>query len=413
MLRLFAVLLCLTLAAPALAQSSKEPADAVATLAEEKARADKAEMELAIQQAAERLEDAQTAQAYNRFEIWTGALIGGFSLLITVLILWFATRTEKAAAAAAAESAASEAQSQLASVNQEIETLRSNAALASDTAKLAADKAQGLLEEIVRNAELAAKNAAQTVIDQGRTADAASLIERRMAGLSESTRESAKLTPSEESIVNKAALGTEDKAESEWSVDEFKTRIGKARFIEEDWLETIRLAILMAEKFATDDEAFAFAGNAQGDALRELARHEEAVSVYGKVIERLGKEPSDTHAQAMMWASHHTGFCLTAFGRFKDAETELRALLPIRERVDGPEHVNTLTTRHELARAILNQGRAADAEAEFLKFLPVRERVEGAESAGTLTTRHELARAILMQGRAAEAEEEFRAFLPI
>jgi hypothetical protein len=81
--------------------------------------------------------------------------------------------------------------------------------------------------------------------------------------------------------------------------------------------------------------------------------------------------------------------------------------------VQGKEHPNTLTTRHNLGEAIRDQGRAAEAEAMFRDLLPLREKVQGKEHLHTLITRHGLARAILDQGRAAEAEAIFRDLLPL
>ena len=55
---------------------------------------------------------------------------------------------------------------------------------------------------------------------------------------------------------------------------------------------------------------------------------------------------------------------LAAQGKPADAEAEFRQVLDARLRVLGPDHPDTLTTRHEIARMLADQGKPADAEAE-------------------------------------------------
>jgi Tetratricopeptide repeat len=63
----------------------------------------------------------------------------------------------------------------------------------------------------------------------------------------------------------------------------------------------------------------------------------------------------------------------------------------VRERVSGPEHPDTLTNRHELARWTGEAGDAAAARDQSAALLPVRERVSGPEHPDTLTNRRQLA----------------------
>jgi hypothetical protein len=59
-------------------------------------------------------------------------------------------------------------------------------------------------------------------------------------------------------------------------------------------------------------------------------------------------------------------------------------------RVSGPEHPDTLTTRHNLANWTGTAGDAAGARDQFAALLPIRERVLGPEHPDTLTTRANL-----------------------
>ena len=61
------------------------------------------------------------------------------------------------------------------------------------------------------------------------------------------------------------------------------------------------------------------------------------------------------------------------------ARDQFAALLPVRERVLGAEHPDTLTARANLARWTGEAGDAAGARDQFAALLPVRERVLGAE----------------------------------
>ena len=67
------------------------------------------------------------------------------------------------------------------------------------------------------------------------------------------------------------------------------------------------------------------------------------------------------------------------------------ALLPVYERVLGPEHPDTLAARHNLAYWTGHAGDAAGARDQYTALLPVRERVLGLEHPDTLDTRYDLA----------------------
>jgi hypothetical protein len=89
------------------------------------------------------------------------------------------------------------------------------------------------------------------------------------------------------------------------------------------------------------------------------------------------------------------------------------ALLPVREQVLGPEHPDTLKTRHQLARWTGEAGDAATARDLFAALLPVREQVLGPEHPDTVTTRHQLARWTGEAGDPATARDLFAALLPV
>ena len=73
------------------------------------------------------------------------------------------------------------------------------------------------------------------------------------------------------------------------------------------------------------------------------------------------------------------------------ARDQYAALLPVRERVIGPDHPATLRTRHDLAHLTGQAGDPAGARDLFAELVPVRERVSGPEHPDTLNARANLA----------------------
>ena len=73
-------------------------------------------------------------------------------------------------------------------------------------------------------------------------------------------------------------------------------------------------------------------------------------------------------------------------GHHAAAETEYRDILTTVERVIGPNHPNTLTTRYEIARMMAEQGHHAAAETEFRDILAAEIRVLGPDHPDTLIT---------------------------
>ena len=74
------------------------------------------------------------------------------------------------------------------------------------------------------------------------------------------------------------------------------------------------------------------------------------------------------------------------------ARDQFAALLPVRERVLGPEHPDTLSARGNLARWTGEAGDAAGARDQFAALLPVCERVLGPEHPDTQAARIGLTR---------------------
>ena len=87
------------------------------------------------------------------------------------------------------------------------------------------------------------------------------------------------------------------------------------------------------------------------------------------------------------------------------ARDQFAALLPIRERVSGPEHPDTLAARANLASWTGQAGDAAAARDQYAALLPISERIMGPEHPSTLSIRRDLAE---WTGRAGDARQALR-----
>ena len=90
------------------------------------------------------------------------------------------------------------------------------------------------------------------------------------------------------------------------------------------------------------------------------------------------------------------------------AEAQFRGVLAARLRVLGPDHRDTLATRHEIAMEMSKQGDHAAAEAEYRDVLAAKLPILGSDHPSTLTTRHQIALEMAARGDRAGAEAEFR-----
>ncbi len=94
------------------------------------------------------------------------------------------------------------------------------------------------------------------------------------------------------------------------------------------------------------------------------------------------------------------------------AVSRLRRLHRRRDTLLGPDHPDTLTARHDIARYLAEAGRLPEAVALLDRLAPDRERVLGARHAATLVTRTSKARFLRDGGDAPGALHQLREVLP-
>jgi Domain of unknown function (DUF4062)/Tetratricopeptide repeat len=121
-----------------------------------------------------------------------------------------------------------------------------------------------------------------------------------------------------------------------------------------------------------------------------------------------GPEHPDTLTTRHRFA-HWTGDA----GDAAAARDQYTALLPIMQRRLGPEDRETLTARSNLALFTGDAGDAAAARDQYTALLPIMQRRLGAEHPDTLTARSNLARFTGDAGDAAAARDQYTALLPI
>ncbi len=146
--------------------------------------------------------------------------------------------------------------------------------------------------------------------------------------------------------------------------------------------------------------------------LDDQGQYSVAESILRKVLEEreraLGPEHPDT-----LKTRHYLANAFDHEGKYAEAEAEYRAVLELEEKVLGPEHPDALNTRSTLASTLAHQGKYPEAEAELRAVIKLREKVLGPEHPDTLKTRNNLANPLINQGKYAEAEAEFRAVLKL
>jgi tetratricopeptide (TPR) repeat protein len=127
-----------------------------------------------------------------------------------------------------------------------------------------------------------------------------------------------------------------------------------------------------------------------------LALHEHSASC-------LGDDGSEL-AQAMLGLRGRAVWFLGDLGDSAAQAIQIaEPLLADLERILGPDHPDTLTSRNNLAAAYRAAGRAAEAIALHERTLADRERILGPDHPDTLQSRNNLAAAYRAAGRAAEA----------
>ena len=182
-----------------------------------------------------------------------------------------------------------------------------------------------------------------------------------------------------------------------------------AAYVSKDYIEAERLAL---QAF---DESLQ-SGSAQSktvvQALELAGLAAQNAIQYSRAMQhfRDAEEFADPNRNSEGWATLQDEIAnlLFAQGKYSDAEKLFRRVIEMRTRVLGPEHPDTLTSRHWLVYALNEQEKHAEAEAEARQVVALREKVLGSEHPDTLLSRYNLANVFSHEAKYVEAEAMYR-----
>lgn len=187
-----------------------------------------------------------------------------------------------------------------------------------------------------------------------------------------------------------------------------------ANYVTKDYAEAERLALQAASEAQkarppnskTIVEALELAGLSAQTAI-QYPRAMEHFRTAEKFTER------DRNLQEWVTLEHEIADLLVAQGKYSDAEKLFRLVIEVRTHALGPEHPDTLDSRHKLVYALTRQTKYAEAEAEARQVLELREKTLGSEHPDTLDSQYNLADTLVDQGKNTEAEALYRNLIPL
>jgi tetratricopeptide (TPR) repeat protein len=182
-----------------------------------------------------------------------------------------------------------------------------------------------------------------------------------------------------------------------------------ASYVAKDYVEAERLAL----QAAADAQKAEPINSKNALAALELAGLSAYRAIqYARAMQhfREAEKLTDRNRNSEEWVTlqHDIADLLVAQGKYNDAEKLFRSVIEARARVLGPEHPDTLDSRHCLIYALARQSKYSEAEAEARQVLKLREKVLGPEHVDTLVSRYNLAEPLVEQGKYAEAEALYR-----
>lgn len=237
------------------------------------------------------------------FEILISVLLGGFSLVVSGVVVFFTFRFGKAAVHEAKQAIAKEI--------EEISTLLTQAKEAVSEIHADRDKAHELLASI-----------------------SPSDIPKDQA-----TRDS----------LRELAASAKRKPRAGRSADDFRALINVAA-IDEDWAAVERRAAAMSYLFEDDDEANAFALFAKGYAFGQLGRSKDEIAIYEDILVRFGQSSSPALLEQVAKALVNKGVRLRQLEKPEEAVAAYDDLLA---RFDKNPHS---VLEQYVAKALVNRG---------------------------------------------------------
>ncbi len=137
---------------------------------------------------------------------------------------------------------------------------------------------------------------------------------------------------------------------------------------------------------------------------REITVREVLDEAAARIAESFGED-----AQAESDVREVFGETYHALGRYPESLAQLQRARELREKTLGPEHRETLTTRHNIAASLIEQDRLDEAARELESVAAARERAFGAMDSDTLASQSLLAFTMQLRGDMEGALARYRA----
>ncbi len=128
----------------------------------------------------------------------------------------------------------------------------------------------------------------------------------------------------------------------------------------------------------------------RGRVLWWQSQPDKALELYHELVALRGAKLGPEHPDTLL-SRHELGVVLFHLGRYAESEEELRAVLALQQKGLGPEHADVLRTRMEMAKAAGYQGHYFPAERELREVLRVQERTLGPLHPDSLKCVYEIA----------------------
>jgi len=182
-----------------------------------------------------------------------------------------------------------------------------------------------------------------------------------------------------------------------------------ASYVAKDYAEAERLALQSANSARAaapiDSKNLLAALELAGLSAHRAIQYDRAMQHF-----REAEQLTDRNRNLNEWVrlQDEIADLLVAQGKYSNAEKLFRSVIEARTHALGPEHPDTLDSRHRLIYALSRQSRYAEAEAEARQVLKLREKVLGPDNPDTAVSRYNLAEPLVEQGKYAEAETLYR-----
>lgn len=143
-----------------------------------------------------------------------------------------------------------------------------------------------------------------------------------------------------------------------------------------------------------------------------LEHYPEAERLWTRAI-AAAEHSSEGKNKALIYAQEGLGNLYLDMGRLADAEQQIKAVLALRERIHGADHVEVAFSLGALANVYATAGRWVEAETLYKRCLALREKHEAADAPSIATALNNLGSLYSSLDRYAEAEPMLRRALAI